>query len=376
MTKLENLINYGISQDLAAKAVERNLSVTQIRALTRENLIEKFQFSKQEADALATGVRREPVDDDIVYFLQKNSNSTCCACKGEKGRTFILHHIVPYATSQNNGYDNLVVLCPTCHDIAHRPSGLTLGYNAEQLKRLKTDWELTVALKNSHRAALNYEVTPLGVDYVNIIRIDQACRDVFGTVPTTSATEALQRQGVLREDGEFNYENVVNRISGGRYLFDFGGIASSPHWVELVKLLGDRIQLADMNEAAREGQAKLHQLVGRLVAFTASATGRPVTVPMPAEPEPIEMECELEKTVVRFAVDPRFLLSRTAMHRLTETSRYAVYAFVRTVEFEAQKGRTCVKVIPLLLALPSGMNGMSNELFIAHSTDELALQTQ
>ncbi|MFC6490139.1 HNH endonuclease signature motif containing protein [Nitratireductor sp. GCM10026969] len=46
-----------------------------------------------------------------------------------------LHHIEGYATCRDNSYDNLIVLCPTCHNTAHRsPGQLTFAVTPNMLR--------------------------------------------------------------------------------------------------------------------------------------------------------------------------------------------------------------------------------------------------
>lgn len=59
------------------------------------------------------------------------------------------------------------------------------------------------------------------------------------------------------------------------------------------------------------------------------------------------------------------------MRRLKETSRYAVYAFVRMVEFELERQRVRVGVTLLVMALPAGMNGRLDDVYIAYRKYDL-----
>jgi len=89
----------------------------------------------------------------VLRSLLENSNYLCNCCKGDKGQCFIVHHIEEYSTSQDNSYGNLIVLCPTCHDQAHRsPTQLTLSIPPEMLKYSKANWEVEVERRNAERA--------------------------------------------------------------------------------------------------------------------------------------------------------------------------------------------------------------------------------
>ncbi len=72
-------------------------------------------------------VVRATIDKTTLNTLLLNKNFTCCFCLGDKGLTFIVHHIEEYQNIQDNSYENLAVLCPTCHDLANSARLLTLS---------------------------------------------------------------------------------------------------------------------------------------------------------------------------------------------------------------------------------------------------------
>lgn len=110
-------------------------------------------FAEQEAKALKAAIVRKPIDETVLSSLLDRSNYLCNCCKGEKGLSFIVHHIEEYSMSQDNSYDNLVVLCPTCHDLAHRSdTQLTMSISPQELRYSKANWEVEVERRNAGRA--------------------------------------------------------------------------------------------------------------------------------------------------------------------------------------------------------------------------------
>lgn len=114
------LLQYGLPNDFAKRVRDAGLTVTKARALSITDLILKYGLSPSEAKLLTESVRRQPIDPDVVSLLLQRSNFLCNVCKGDKGVSYILHHIVEYEQTQDNTYDNLVVLCPNDHDLAHQ----------------------------------------------------------------------------------------------------------------------------------------------------------------------------------------------------------------------------------------------------------------
>ncbi|MFD2917723.1 HNH endonuclease signature motif containing protein [Psychroserpens luteus] len=139
--KLQNLIKYGLGQKMASYFIEKGLSVTSIKGNSKKNLIEKFGLTKIEADEAKNKISRQPIDKKVVNDLLLHNNFTCCCCLGNKGKSYVIHHIEEYEISQNNNIENLALICPVCHDLAHSKRALTLTISKEQLLKAKRTWE-------------------------------------------------------------------------------------------------------------------------------------------------------------------------------------------------------------------------------------------
>ncbi|WP_179250325.1 tetratricopeptide repeat protein [Burkholderia contaminans] len=149
MAKLsETYIKYGVSIDLALKYEGLKLSVSSCRALSSIVLSERFGIDEHESAFVKRCISRQPIDEDVVHKLLEASNYLCCCCKGKKSDSYIIHHIEEYEKSQNNSYENLAVLCPNDHDLAHSQSNLTIRLTREHIRKSKLAWELQVRLHN------------------------------------------------------------------------------------------------------------------------------------------------------------------------------------------------------------------------------------
>jgi hypothetical protein len=145
---LNTYLRYGVSSDIAIRLEGLDLSVTTFRATPIEKLIDNYGLSSEEASWVKQCIVRQPIEEDISLKLLQNSNFVCCCCKGIKGDSYIIHHIIEYEVSQDNSYENLAILCPNDHDLAHRPSGLTSKLTADQIRKSKSHWEQQVVIHN------------------------------------------------------------------------------------------------------------------------------------------------------------------------------------------------------------------------------------
>lgn len=149
MSISETFIKYGVSDEIAAELERKQLTKTTFLKTPLKDLIKKYDIESTVAEFVKNCVKRKAIGDDTIQLLLESSNFLCCICKGDKGKGYIIHHIVPYSKTKDNSYDNLAVLCPNDHDIAHREGiALTNKLTEKQIRTAKTNWENEVKKNN------------------------------------------------------------------------------------------------------------------------------------------------------------------------------------------------------------------------------------
>lgn len=359
------MLQYGVANDLAEKAAAAGLTVTKIRALSQKDMIAKCGLSKDEAVQLKTAVERVPIDAEVVQLLLDNSNYLCNACKGDKSHAYIIHHIEEYAVSQDNSYNNLVVLCPNDHDLAHR-GGLTMGITQDQLRKSKSKWEKLVEIGNAQRAAQAIDVSDNAIDYVNVKRIEELCMGIFKEIPETSISARLQSMKVLNVARSFDQKYVQSNLSGGRYLFDYMSVQETEHYKQLMTRIAKVTEFVDLDVAAAGDFTTLKQAEGKYGYFIGGVCAKGPDLPITTATPAILLHYSRKGLRIEWPLDPMFLMSMSAITRIGGKNRYIVYCLVRTVEKD-DNGNTVVKASPLLIAQPTKY---------VHKTPSIAYQRQ
>lgn len=353
MAGVEKLTRYGVASPLAERTIEAGLGASKIRALARADLVSKFGLSVEDADELKKCLVRQAIDKDVMEMLLERSNHTCCLCKGVKSHAIIIHHIVEYKVSQDNSYANLAVLCPSDHDRAHRPGGLSLGLSVEQIRNAKRAWEQQVELHNVQQAARAIEINDEAIDYINIKRIEDMCVRRFGAMPTTGISAALQRSRIIDDTLRFDEKFVRKNLSGGSYLFDYINSSETEHYRQLLVALAEVVHFEDLGEAARSGVRKLQALVGKHVFFIGGVTSLRPSRPITRVSEGFAFVHKTRKAVIRWDADPNYLMSSSSISRQGQVNHYIIYGLVRTVHKPSSGHPVQVTCSPLLVAQPS-----------------------
>ncbi|MBB4509541.1 HNH endonuclease signature motif containing protein [Rhizobium leguminosarum] len=349
----EKFLQYGVDSNTASKAQAAGLTVTKARALSQKDLTGKFGLTESEAKHLASCVKRKPIADNVVDALLEASNYTCSVCKGAKASSFIIHHIEEYEKNQDNTYDNLIVLCPNDHDLAHRPGGLTNDLSPSQLRTAKNRWEDQVELANVQRAARSVTVDNDAIDYFNIKRIEDLCVRLIGKVPATSLTPSLIRAGIINKDRRFDVNYVRKNLSGGSYLFDYTNHSEAEHYRQLLVEITQKVDFEDLSDATRKGYAAIDALKGKYAYFVGGVYSKRPVLPIDKYTKPIEMHYPTRKVLITWDIDPNYLYSMSAISRMGRKNLYIIYCLVRTVE-KATKASPClVTASPLLIAQPA-----------------------
>ncbi|OFA06369.1 hypothetical protein DUGA2_09090 [Duganella sp. HH101] len=314
-------------------------------------MVSKYGLTTGEAKALTAAVRRAAIDSGVVQLLLERSNFVCCVCKGMKGHAYIIHHIVEYEKTQDNSYDNLAVLCPNDHDLAHQ-RGLSLRLTVNQIRNAKTSWEQKVLVANVRRAAQMIEVNDDAIDYVNVNRIEELCVRLFKEIPTTGLTDRLKRARILKKDGSFDQRFVQTKLSGGRYLFDYITHQETEHYKQLMQEIATVTEFIDLDAAASAGRTKLKATEGQYAFFIGGVCAKGPDLPIVAATPPIMMHYSRKNIRIEWILDPMFLMSTSAIARIGGKNRYVIYCLIRTVD-KQEGGDILVKASPLLIAQPT-----------------------
>ena len=205
---------------------------------------------------------------------------------------------------QDNSYNNLIVLCPNDHDLAHR-GGLTLGLKPEQLRTIKGKWELQVEVANAQRVARCIIAKDDAIDYVNVMRIEELCVRLFGAVPPTSISAYLRRIGILGEGLRFDQKFVRTQLSSGRYLFDYTNCSETEHYRQLLREVAKVTDFEDLSEAAETGYSALRNLEGRYAFFIGGVYSKQPAMPINVNTPPIVMHYTTRKGADRVGHGPQ-----------------------------------------------------------------------
>ena len=146
-------LQYGIPNHIAHALESKGLNITKLRSSSKSELSKIYGLKQSDIDLIKHCIQRKPIPEDTVNLLLENSNFLCCMCKGDKSKSFIIHHIDEYHKSQDNSYKNLAVLCLDDHDLAHRKGiSLTTKITKTQILTSKRNWEKLVKRNNSEKS--------------------------------------------------------------------------------------------------------------------------------------------------------------------------------------------------------------------------------
>jgi 5-methylcytosine-specific restriction endonuclease McrA len=346
----ETYLQYGVPSDTAALLASRGLPVSTFRRTSKKNLVTRFDISPEVVDLVRARVRRKPIDSVILETLLERSNYTCCVCRGMKGTSYLVHHIRPFHRSQDNAYTNLAVLCPTCHDLAHRGAGLTLNLTAHEIIRLKDQWEREVKLHNVTAAAKRLDIQDS--DFINIPRVAELARQILDRVPPTDpsaseisailASQEHRRGMLLLERGA-----MLRMIGTGWQLQD--------NFVRIFRYMMPYLEFHDLDDLLSRRKIQEPNCVGRFCFFVGGVQGHPFEWKEHSSEGMTLLHLRKKGFVCEWLLDTRFITSTSAAVRLSSRSIIAIYGRIKSIGIQRRSDKEYVKVDirPYLIGTPT-----------------------
>ncbi|MGA1940283.1 HNH endonuclease signature motif containing protein [Arcobacter sp. YIC-310] len=358
---VENFIKYGIDKSLSLKLETNDLTISKCRNLSKKDLKEKYNLSENEISIVKNAVIRKPIDSDTIDSLLTNSNYICNICKGKKSDSFIVHHIEEYEKTQDNSYDNLIVLCPSDHDLAHKQGlSLTNKITKEQLRKSKLLWEEEVKKHNISKASENINIHEEVVDFVNIQRLEEIVFLTFKEIPNTYASKYLRNKKILNSDGFFDEYYVRNNLSTSSMVFSYISSGEGIHYLELLKEVAKKKNFIDLRDLFKIRSINKQQINGQYVFFTGGFYSRSIEIPVNDTSPLIMFHYKKNKIKIECNISPQYALSMSALARLGKKTLYSIYGVVKNTFKDGDNW--VISISPYIIGFPKKHNS-SNPFF-------------
>jgi hypothetical protein len=373
---MSTYINYGVSADIAEYLENRKIPSTTFRATSKELLISTYGLDEKLVIEVKKSIQRQPIEDDTLQLLLERSNYTCCLCKGQKGKSYVIHHIEEYSISQDNNYYNLAVLCPVCHDTAHTKGGLTNSISAEQITKTKDKWEAQVEKQNMEAASRSGMVTE--IDFINIPRITELALNLLHVIPETSVTDRLLTENIITNTGELNLDGLKS-WSNGKHYFDF--ILSGRvkyHFFEIFKQLLPLLDFKNLDDLLNIQSLKSSSIIGTYCFYVGGLYGKSVEIPITEESETTHLYFKRRKLFVEWIIDPKFITSSSAVSRFGTRTTYLMYGVIRDVKEIELNGKVYlhIDIRPYIAGMPTKtVNRTPNVYWDNYQPDDFELET-
>jgi 5-methylcytosine-specific restriction endonuclease McrA len=363
---IKTYLQYGVPSDIAKYLGEKELPVTTFRATSVTNLESKYEIDPRIIQIVKPLITRQPIDEDVINKLLEESNFTCCCCKGVKSNSYVIHHIEEYSKSQDNSYSNLVVLCPACHDLAHRGPGLTNVLTTEQILRNKEKWEKQVEKINAEAAARSGKIDD--ADYLNISRIAELAYSLLDQLPQTAMSDVLLIKDILSSYGQHVDEKGlgVGVGDGGR------SMRVQHHFLRVFQSLLPRLNFLNLDDLLKKGSLSRPDFIGTFCFYIGGLIGKGVTWPYTPGSPTSQLYLRRKGFYCEWLLDPKYITSYTSSDRLSGRTVFLVYGRIKSVgkKIINDKKHIAIDIRPYAIGTPvARINRTPNIAYIRAAED-------
>ena len=114
---IQSLFASGLPSNICLKAAKLGYTLTKLKKFPKRDLSKDFgDYEIEQIRKLA----RKPIEERVVDRLIKECDWKCCICWDiHSDSPVIIHHIEKHSKTQDDSYENLVILCLNHHGHAH-----------------------------------------------------------------------------------------------------------------------------------------------------------------------------------------------------------------------------------------------------------------
>lgn len=201
------LLGLGFDTDLIATIGAHGHTVSALRSLSNQAL--QSNYSQSDVALIQERIHRAAIRAEVVDAVLDASDRVCCFCRdGISSRPFQIHHAVEYSKTQDNSFDNLILVCPNHHQTVPKTQ------TPEQQKQARAEWYALVSVVRSYRkqgiafpfgsfVALDYGSEPDPLALIEGYKLSNATAlDLARTTFAKNAGQRLERSPFLAIAGQ------------------------------------------------------------------------------------------------------------------------------------------------------------------------------
>ncbi len=189
------LLGLGFDTDLIARFRQNGHTVSALRSLSRVAL--QANYTELEIGLIQEKTQRTQVPPEIIDAVLNASDRVCCFCQdGISSRPFQIHHAVEYSKTQDNSFENLILLCPNHHQTIPKIQ------TPDEQKQARAGWYALVILVHAYKEngiafpfgtfiSLDYASEPAPLALIEGYKLSNAT--TFDLAQTAVAQLAVQR---------------------------------------------------------------------------------------------------------------------------------------------------------------------------------------
>jgi len=202
----DTLLGLGFDTDIIARIDEHGHTVSALSNLSKRALA--ADYSETEIALIQEKIQRIPIPQDVVEAVLAASDRVCCYCRdGLSSRPFQIHHAVEYSQTQDNSFDNLILLCPNHHQTVPKKETL------EAQKQARAEWYALVSVVKAYRSkgitfpfgsflALDYGSNPDPLTLIEGYRLSNSTAlDLSQSALAQSAAQRMESSSFLAVAG-------------------------------------------------------------------------------------------------------------------------------------------------------------------------------
>ena len=208
------LISRGFNSKLSEKLIAQGYTLSKLKQESKFAL-EKLGLTSELIDNLKNEIR-PPIPQETVVKLLHESRYCCCICR-DNTNGIIIHHIEEWSKSHDHSENNIIVLCPNHHDLAHSKKDLSLNLTKSRLIELKNKWIEEVKYLDNQIIIGLTKTSYSRWDYFNHKRVFELYFKFNIDNSNFKTTETVKQLGLINSIGTFEIKKDKRN-----QLYDFG----------------------------------------------------------------------------------------------------------------------------------------------------------